>query len=264
MNPDSSLMIDSTSLWLTAVGFIILLLIAVVYVVINERRQAEHGGSRQTIVITISTLIVTIGAAVFFVLVTNGWMTEAELYNLDLRVQQAVSSAAPDAGLSRFITWFGGGYAVIAAVVILGAYLLIRRSYLDLVLMLLATGPGSGLMWMMKMFFERMRPDDPLAGSAGHSFPSGHSFWAVVIYGFIIYLVWTHARSRRLKIAATVFLAVLILLIAWSRIVLNVHWMSDVLGGLAFGLTWLGVCLIIGAAVGSRRRSATSVAHTEL
>ena len=252
-------MIDFASLWLTAVGFIILLLIAVIYVVINERRQVGHGGSRRTIAITISTLIVTIGAAVFFVLVTNGWMTEAELYNLDLRVQQAVSTAAPDAGVLRFVTWFGGGYAVIAAVIILGAYLLIHRSYLDFVLMLLATGPGSGLMWMMKVFFARVRPEDPLAGSAGHSFPSGHSFWAVVIYGFVLYLVWTHARSRPLKIAATILLAVLILLIAWSRIVLNVHWMSDVLGGLAFGLTWLGVCLIISAAVASRRRSAATL-----
>ena len=263
MNPDSSLMVDSTSLWLTAVGFIILLLVAVIYVVINERRQSAHGSSRRTIAITISTSIVTIGTAVFFVLVTNGWMTEAELYNLDLRVQQAVSSAAPDAGVARFVTWFGGAYALIASVIILGAYLLMRRSYLDFVLMLLATGPGSGLMWMMKVFFERVRPDDPLAGSAGHSFPSGHSFWAVVIYGFIIYLVWTHARSRWLKIAATVLLVVLILLIAWSRIVLNVHWMSDVLGGLAFGLTWLGVCLILGAAVDSRRRSATGAAHAQ-
>src|SRR5690625_2724373 len=195
MNPDSSLMIDSTSLWLTAVGFIILLLVAVVYVVINERRQSAHGGSRRTIAVTISTLIVTIGAAVLFVLVTNGWMTEAELYNVDLRVQQAVSSAAPAAGVARSVTWLGGAYALIAYVLIRVECLMMCGSYLYCVVRLHATGPGAVLMRMMKVFFERVRPDDPLAGSAGHSSPRVHSLWAVVIYGFISYLVWTHARS---------------------------------------------------------------------
>ena len=253
-------MTDSVTLWLVAVVSIILLLSAAVYVVINERKQANRTGGLRSSLVTVLTLLVTIGAGVLFVLVTNGWMNEAALYQIDLRVQEAMTSAMPrtemmSTGVMGVVTWFGSGYAVLAAAVILGVYLLSRRDYLDFVVMVLASGPGSGLMWMMKVYFERVRPEDPLATGAGHSFPSGHSFWAVVVYGFIIHLAWTQTRDRPFQIGLTAVLVVLILAIALSRIVLNMHWLSDVLGGLTFGLVWLGACLIAGAAAADRHRS---------
>ena len=73
------------------------------------------------------------------------------------------------------------------------------------------------------------------SSSLGNSFPSGHMVRAVIVYGLIAFVVrrlapWPAARA--LAIPVTV---VLLLLLAFDRIYLNVHWESDVIGGLLLG-----------------------------
>ena len=98
----------------------------------------------------------------------------------------------------------------------------------------------SGLKWL----FRRARPlyDHGLLTEHSFSFPSGHAFGAIVFYGMLAYVLLRllPARFHRALIAASVSM---VCLIGVSRVLLQVHYASDVLGGFASGAVWLVACI---------------------
>jgi len=83
-----------------------------------------------------------------------------------------------------------------------------------------------------KWFFQTPRPQQ-MGLIEGYAYPSGHTMTAACIYGYLAY----HTRGP----ARTILLA-LPLLVAWSRVALGHHWLSDVLGSLLLGRLWLSLC----------------------
>jgi undecaprenyl-diphosphatase len=95
--------------------------------------------------------------------------------------------------------------------------------------------------------YDRPRPD---AGSAialpsSFSFPSGHAATGVAVLGLLGLLAATVARTRAQRVAAVGAGFALGALIGASRVVLGVHYLSDVLAGTYLGLAWLCVCLLV-------------------
>jgi len=91
---------------------------------------------------------------------------------------------------------------------------------------------------------RRARPDiDRLTGFAGTSFPSGHSTAAAATLAAIA-LILTRNRSRRVKVAGAAIAAGLAAMVAGTRVLLGVHWFTDVLAGLLLGWGWFAVCSI--------------------
>ena len=95
-----------------------------------------------------------------------------------------------------------------------------------------------------KELVDRARPTlNPVAETLGPSFPSGHTTAAAAFYAAAALLLGRgrgpHARS--LLAGAAVGIAVAV---ACSRVLLDVHWVSDVVGGLALGWAWFAVCAI--------------------
>lgn len=102
------------------------------------------------------------------------------------------------------------------------------------------------LMFLLKFFFQRNRPLQPVIDDvSGYSFPSGHALISVVFYGLFIHMIWHEVKNKWLRIALITLLGTLILLIAFSRIYLNVHYASDVIAGIAVGFIWLVLSLNI-------------------
>jgi undecaprenyl-diphosphatase len=93
---------------------------------------------------------------------------------------------------------------------------------------------------LVKILVNRPRPvvDHPVATAMGHSFPSGHAMSSVVTYGalLLVFLPLVTGRWRHLTVG---LISVLILGIGTSRLLLGVHFVSDVVGGWILGLAWL-------------------------
>ncbi len=103
---------------------------------------------------------------------------------------------------------------------------------------LLAALGGMALVELFKWTLHRPRPIIIYQGVSSWGFPSGHTTVGVALYGFLAILL---ARSfsprwRWLPFAAAIGMS---LLIAFSRLYLGAHWLSDVLGGLSLGWAWV-------------------------
>lgn len=120
--------------------------------------------------------------------------------------------------------------------------------------------PGGMLLNVaLKYYFQRARPvfEEPMVTLATYSFPSGHTTAATCFYGLLAcYLVMTRpAWSVR---AATVsFCLVMILLVAFSRVYLGAHYLSDVLAAMAESVAWLAVCITAISTLRRRREGKT-------
>jgi undecaprenyl-diphosphatase len=104
---------------------------------------------------------------------------------------------------------------------------------------------GLVLNWLVKHAFQRARPafDPPAATLASYSFPSGHAAGATVWWGFVL-LVWFAWEQRPGRRAAACVIAItMILLTGLSRMVLGLHYLSDVLAAMAEGAAWMVLCV---------------------
>jgi len=71
--------------------------------------------------------------------------------------------------------------------------------------------------------------------SAENSFPSGHMMRTVIVYGLLAFVIRRLSPSPRLRALAVIGAIVIIVLMAFDRLYLDVHWESDVIGGLVLG-----------------------------
>ena len=100
----------------------------------------------------------------------------------------------------------------------------------------------------LKTFIQRARPDtlpglQPILNS--YSYPSGHSNGSMVFYGFLGILLYVHASTKIRKMLAISIPGIMIFLVGLSRLILNYHFASDVIGGYLLGAFWVTFSLAI-------------------
>jgi len=190
--------------------------------------------------------LVTIATAVFAVLLILVRLRWAPLESVDrgsaARINNLVAGNSGLVTVVKAVTWLGSD-GVLWAVVGVAAVILVIRKRWRLAVYLLVTAAGALVLDpVLKSLAGRLRPvvAHPIAHGTGDSFPSGHSLGSIVCYGAIL-LVFLPAARGRWRIGFVSLIVALIALIGISRVLLGVHYLSDVLGGWAIGITWLGV-----------------------
>lgn len=142
-----------------------------------------------------------------------------------------------------FITSFGSTAISCLIVILVGVICWIIRQPYILIGLLVSTIGSSIFTFLSKLLFHRVRPADALLLEQSYSFPSGHATIAIALYGFLAYLAIRFSPNfiRQVRIFFTMFLFAVLL--GLSRIVLNEHYLSDVLGGFLVGTLWLIVSI---------------------
>ncbi len=147
---------------------------------------------------------------------------------------------------ARGLSFLGSGL-VLSGLTIAAAIFLFFRRRIRAALLLITVFSGRMLVELQKVVIQRERPgvDEHLEAVTSTSFPSGHAANAMITFLAIALLVPAKQSNRAISIALAVALA---LLVGWSRVALGVHWASDVVGGWAFGLLWVGICMRLASA----------------
>lgn len=99
---------------------------------------------------------------------------------------------------------------------------------------------AQGAVWSVKDLFQRARPTHWfMRQEPGFSYPSGHATTAIVFYGGLFLLARASTLPREARIGVQTLLGLTVLGIPLSRIALGAHFLTDVLGGMIFGVAWL-------------------------
>lgn len=186
---------------------------------------------------------VTVGLAVFvalWVLVGIRW---APLLSLDGRAVAGAHGITVDhpwlTTVSRVVTDLGSPLTVDIVAAVLAIVALAARRITAAVVIIVARLGELGTVAVVKLVADRLRPAfaHPVATANGYSFPSGHSAGSAALYGVLLLLA-VPLLARGPRVAVVVIGVVFILAVATSRVLLGVHYPSDVVAGLAIGGAW--------------------------
>jgi membrane-associated phospholipid phosphatase len=157
----------------------------------------------------------------------------------------AVHASAGSTHLLRLFTQLGGAVVLVPIAVVVAGFETWRQRRWEIVAFLAATVGGQYLVvYLIKTAVDRTRPSVlRLTGFSGPSFPSGHATAAAAAFaGFA--LVATRTRGQRSRPFVGGVAAGLAVSVATTRVLLGVHWLTDVLAGLCLGWAWFALCSI--------------------
>ena len=130
------------------------------------------------------------------------------------------------------------GIGIVALLVLLWIWLK-KRDYIGMVVFVLAVGLGNEVSKWIKELVGRERPVfDQVDVAESLSFPSGHAMVGFVLYMLAAHFLAENVKSNGVKLAIGLLAFVIVLLIGLSRIVLQAHFPTDVLGGYTIGAAW--------------------------
>ncbi|MEP6470402.1 MAG: phosphatase PAP2 family protein [Acidobacteriota bacterium] len=148
--------------------------------------------------------------------------------------------------LAILLTFFGSHLFLIPATLAVAFLLRAKGHPTSALLFFSSVAGGFVLNALLKISFQRARPDlwPALVSEHTYSFPSGHAAMSTVFYGGLAAVVF-HLTDRRLpRILAVTLALIAILTIMGTRVYLGVHWTTDVVAGFVVGIFWVVVSAI--------------------
>jgi undecaprenyl-diphosphatase len=159
--------------------------------------------------------------------------------------------------LAKGITALGSTPATLLVGLIAGVVLAQRRRYAEASVLVGAVILSHIALPVLKEVIERPRPEPQLVDAHGWSYPSGHATYSV-IYTWLALTVALRVRPGwRYGTALLTAGFALTALVGLSRVYLNVHYLSDVTGGWALGVSAFGICAAIAMVVTHFRQNRT-------
>ncbi len=168
-------------------------------------------------------------------------LVPAEPLGIDRSWSEAMQDirTRPLTDIALVLDWLGRFPGSLVAIGVVGAVLLVARRRFALFAFVVAECLAPLVIAILKSLAGRPRPPGGLVHAGGLSFPSGHAAYAgVTCTAAVLLLAAADVRRGRWWAVAAVGIAGM----AWSRTYLQVHWLSDVLGGAAVGV---GVALLV-------------------
>jgi membrane-associated phospholipid phosphatase len=151
-------------------------------------------------------------------------------------------------GTMQTVSLIGQASALVPLIVVASLFMWRGRRRWALALPLVMAGAG-GLQFLAKWAVDRPRPNE-----APWGFPSGHALIVVVFLGVLTYLLCTSSTPRRWRCAGVGLCVATAVAVGFSRLYLDMHWVSDVGGGFAVGLAYLPLTIWLVEVVPVRSR----------
>ena len=209
---------------------------------------SQRFDSRHFYGLPLTLLFVLMGYLVsWFIGLVEDVITLQPIVDMDYFVSAQMSQLQDSPIIKIFVVITSFGSTAITCLVILLTTViccLLRQRYV-LIGLIIATLGSTTFTFLSKSLFQRARPDNILLVERTYSFPSGHATITIALYGFIAYLLIRFSQKFIQQVRIFVFAVFFAILIGFSRILLNEHYLSDVIGGYLVGGLWLTVAISI-------------------
>ena len=138
--------------------------------------------------------------------------------------------------IMKWVTFFGSSQFLLPAYILLIIFYVIKKNTAYAIDIAIISISSTAIMFLLKNIFKRHRPPMPIVKTiVGYSFPSGHSLSSFIFCSILVYLIFQSSLTKTLKYIISFLLLLFALTIGVSRIVLNVHFASDVIAGFCLG-----------------------------
>jgi membrane-associated phospholipid phosphatase len=213
--------------------------------------------------VAIVGFVLSAGAIVLFFELADEIGAGESLAEFDVALSAALREHLPLETLRIFsiVTHLGDPGVLFAIGAVVYTVLALRRLRLLAAAWVVTTLSGALLNRILKAVFERSRPlhDHGLTAEGGWSFPSGHASGSMLIYGLLAYIV-VRSTPPAWHIPAALAGVALVIFVGSSRVLLQVHYLSDVLAGYASATAWVAVCIAALEAVRWREQQGSRAA----
>ena len=192
-------------------------------------------------------------AGLLFLAIAWNLTARSSLAALDARVAEWLHARGTPALIAFFlvVTHLNSTVAIATFSGLFALVLARLREWYWILTLAVAVGGGALLNVVLKYAYERLRPrfEEPLLELTSYSFPSGHTSGAVAFYGVLAAFLVSRFYEARRRAACVAGAIAAVGLVAFSRIYLGAHYLSDVLAAACSSTVWLVVCLSAGHAL---------------
>lgn len=148
--------------------------------------------------------------------------------------------------IMKLFTFFGSAQFLFPAYVILAGNFLIRKKFIYTIEIAIIGLSSQCLLYALKQIFHRQRPGASLIKNiTTYSFPSGHTFSSFIFCGILIYIVQHSKVKASYKWLISILLFLFALTVSVSRVVIKVHYPTDVFASLCLALAWIVLLLLL-------------------
>ena len=212
---------------------------------------AWHAPKQRRLALALAAAVL---AAAAFARITEDYLTNDPLARWDVSFARWLAGDRTTAGIDffRVVTFFGSPAVALAIGAVVCVLLYRRGRFVDAALLPVVLGGAEVLNLVLKLSFHRARPEFAFVHLDTYSFPSGHAMISTAAYGALAYLAWSRLRTGGQRFILLAVTVVLLALIGFSRLYLGVHYLSDVLAGVAGGVFWLSVSIVLQTIYGER------------
>jgi membrane-associated phospholipid phosphatase len=141
------------------------------------------------------------------------------------------------------VTEIGDGVVIVAVSAVVLLWLGLHRAWRAAIYWVGGIVFASVFATVLKLTLHVPRPAPLYTGLSAYAFPSGHATISAVVFGFLSVLI-ARELAPKWRPAVAAVTAGIVALVAFSRLYLGAHWLSDVIGGLAFGTAWVAMLSI--------------------
>jgi undecaprenyl-diphosphatase len=202
---------------------------------------------------------ISIGLVILAIFMVLGYALSNDMYHLQALNEYFFNlfretRSADGVAVMKILTRFGEGVILFPLTgTVLLSFFVLRKWKMG---MIFAIGA-----WMMelltnysKILFNIQRPTDQLIGTGGYSYPSGHVTAVALVFGMIMVgLVPLMKRYRKLQILSYALCGLIVTLVCISRLYLNAHWFTDVVGGVLLPLGCIFLLVGLGEKIENAR-----------
>lgn len=213
------------------------------YHFLSQRLHIEHFyGLPLTLLLLVAGYILAL-----FIGLVEDVVTSDSIVAMDHFVSQQMSVLSDSSVVNFFIvvTSLASTPLTLLVVLLTGILCFVIRRYHLFIGLLISVIGSTAFTYLSKLLFHRDRPIDILLHESTYSFPSGHATVTVALYGFIAYMAIRFSQNFGKQVSLLLNAVFLFVLVGLSRIVLNEHYLSDVMGGYLVGALWLTVAISV-------------------